>query len=540
MDWKVLLLVVLIVTPTALAAAGGANTTHADPAPTPKPGPWPPPPANATNASAPANATAPAKGAPRGPASGYEPTVASPGVRDWLGFKGDAQRTGGTGARAPASPVRDWEATGTSGYGIAAEPVVAHNLVVFAGLDRKVHAVHGATGFPQWEAEVPGHVLAAPAVAEDVLLVASLDGTLSAFQLATGAPRWNVSVGDHVSGAPLVANGVVYVVGEGGRAWAFEVPTGKARWNRTLGPIHGGVAPMLAGSRLIVGQDDGRVVALQILTGATLWSTDVGAPVTATPLQVAGRVLVPHLGLSALDAETGRVLWKRPADGFIVSSPAFGLGMLVYGDPSEPGVVGADALTGEVKWRAPLQVFVTTPPVAAGDLAIVASKDGTISALRLRNGTAVWQVDAGERMSVAPVVTEGRILAARVDGTVRLFTDASRPEAAAEAETPQGGGGNGFVGLLPIFAAIAAPYFGIKRLRDRMHRQAVEAAKPPEAPAPSVAPAPAQQGALRVGCPQCACRFGIDLQRERVVRCPACRMRFEVRRRAATTPREGE
>jgi outer membrane protein assembly factor BamB len=525
MRWIPLLLVVLLAAP-ALAGAPAGNATKGEPAPTPAPGPWPPP--------APANNTTAVPAARGTPAGAYEPTVTSPGVREWTGFKGDALRTGATAAHLPLDPVKRWDASGTAGYGIAAEPVVTHGLVVWGALDRKVHAVDANTGFPQWSADLPGRVMGSPAVAEDTLLVATLDGTLTALRLTDGTERWHRTLGDRIGAAPLTANGVVYVVGETGHVAAFEVPSGAPRWNRTLTGVAGGVAPLLIGGRLVVAQLDGTVVALQALTGTTLWTASVGGPVLATPVGVGNRVVVPTLGLVALDAESGRKAWSRPAVMLVRSSPAFGQGMLVYGDPEEPGVIGADAYTGEPRWRAHLTVFVTSPATIARDAAVVASKDGTFTAMQLRNGTILWQRDAGERMSVAPVVFDGRVLVARTDGTVRLFADESTVVAEDGGIPAATGGGNGLLGLLPVFAVLALPYFGVRHLRDRMHRQGQPSrasAALAEQPTANPAARPVD-GTARVACPRCACKFGVDPRRDRIVACPACGARAAVRRRA--------
>lgn len=529
MRWALLVLAVLLA--PGLASGHGSEShpegTHGESgaqlAPEPKPGPWPPP-ANASAAEG--SATPPPPPAPE-PAALYEPTVASPATRQWLGFKGDALRTGATLAQAPLAPERRWDA-GQPGPGVLATPVVAHNLVVFAGLNRRVQAVDLATGFPQWSVELPAMALAAPAVAEDTLLVAAGNGTLVALELASGRERWRSELGARTSAAPLVVNGLVYAASEAGRVVALGLRDGSLRWSRSLPPLESLVAPTWAAGRLVVGDASGRVHALHALTGQSLWSVDIGTPVTSTPVGVGPRIVVPTLGLKALEVETGRVAWSRPAGAFVRSSPAYHLGVLAYGGADAPGVEAVNAFTGEALWAVPTRLYVRAAPTIAREHVVAAAEDGSLLAIWLRNGTVLWTLDAGERMQASPVVLDGMLLAARMDGVVRLFAD---PEAsAAEAALPQAApAGNGLVGLLPIFGALAAPYVVLRRLHARMLRRVEEAAR---AAAPAGAVAPLRGGAagvVRVACPRCTCRFGAEPRHLSIAACPACGAKLVVR-----------
>lgn len=515
MQWELALLVLFLA--PGLAAAHGtephANATHE----ATQPGPWPP-----------ANDSAPAQ-RPTGlpPPGAYEASVPGPGIREWLVFKGDAMRTGSSGAVAPRAPEKAWDAKGTLGTGIVAPPVVAHGLVVFAGLDRKVHAVDGITGLTQWTADLPAMAFASPAVADDKVLVAAADGTLLALDLLSGGERWRVALGGRTTASPLLVSGVVYAATEAGRVVALDVGDGKLRWNRTMPPMEDLVSPMWTAGRLILGDRLGNVHALHPLTGQLLWSSDVGAPVTATPVGVGYRILVPALGLKSLEADTGRVAWSKPAGAFVRSSPAVRNGVLVYGDPEEPGLVAASVLNGERLWRVPTRLEVRSPPVIAGDVAIAASEDGMLVAAVLRNGTVLWSLDAGERTKSAPVVVDGRVVVGRVDGVLRMFADPEAPSVAPGGPATAAQGGNGLLGLLPVLAVLGLPYLGARLWLRRMRARAAQ----PEPAPPAPRPAPRGTGPVRVACPRCACRFGVEPRHHAIVECPACGLKSVVRRK---------
>lgn len=534
-----LLLAALLLAPLAQGHAGvhAGEEAHAADEGGLQPGAWPPPNGTAADQTQAPRSTAPASALP--PVA-FDPTVASPATRDWYAFKGDPGRTGANGAKAPLMPERRWDAAGTVGVGIFAPPVVGHGLVVFAGLDRKVHAVDGASGFKQWEQPLPAMVYASPTIAEDKVLVQAVNGTLLAFDLRNGTERWRAELGEKTSASPLVVNGVAYTVTEPGTVYALDIGDGKTRWNRTLAPVQSTVAPLFVSGRLIVGDARGFVHGLHALTGQTLWTASVGAPVTATPVAAGKQVVVPTFGLRGLEVESGRVLWTKALAGFVRSSPAYQAGVLVFGDPEGPGIVGANALNGERLWRVPTRLFVRSAPTIAQDVAVVAADDGSLFALRLRNGTVLWTLDAGERMRASPVVLDGKVFAARMDGVLRLFADPEVETAVAEAGA--GPSRNGLLELLPVFLVLALPYAGLKVLRERMRRAALEPAPPldafePPATARDAAEQAARRGFVRATCPRCACHFGVAPRHHAVVQCPGCGLRSEVRRkRAAERP----
>ena len=158
-------------------------------------------------------------------------------------------------------------------------------------------------------------------------------------------PVWTFSTGsrrDHQS-PPIVNDGRMFVTtpldGGGVQVLALEAATGDLLWRyaREL-PAHAqmhrnkvnrGVA--LYGDKVYVGTGGAHVVALEAVTGALAWEQPVADPsvgyyITMAPLTVAGKVMVGVSGggygirgfVTALDAETGREVWKThtvPAPG---------------------------------------------------------------------------------------------------------------------------------------------------------------------------------------------------------------------------------
>ena len=91
---------------------------------------------------------------------------------------------------------------------------------------------------------------------------------------------------------PIVSRGVRYVA-MGGRVHATDARTGAELWVRRYAAKKttrsmGSVA--LAGSQLVVSSRSGKIFGLDIDTGYTLWSYDLGRQVVAQPIIAKGWV----------------------------------------------------------------------------------------------------------------------------------------------------------------------------------------------------------------------------------------------------------
>jgi outer membrane protein assembly factor BamB len=95
-------------------------------------------------------------------------------------------------------------------------------------------------------------------------------------------------------------------------------------------------SPALAAGKLFIGRDDGAVFALDLRTGARVWSKATGGAVIGSPAlaKVAGTPLTAYIGsydryLYAFDAADGDVRWRYDVKGPIPGTPTV-IGTTVY------------------------------------------------------------------------------------------------------------------------------------------------------------------------------------------------------------------
>ena len=164
---------------------------------------------------------------------------------------------------------------------------------------------------------------------------------------------------------PLVKDGVMYMVTGNDDVFALNAKTGEILWRRwssidpkisvvCCGWLSRGLA--MGEGMLFVGQLDANVVALDIKTGREVWKTAIedwrnGYSITSAPLYYEGIVYSGISGgelgirgrLTALDAKTGRILWRA----YTVPGPGE-IGSDTWPAPSE-----AEMPRGSPIWNTP-------------------------------------------------------------------------------------------------------------------------------------------------------------------------------------------
>jgi alcohol dehydrogenase (cytochrome c) len=168
-------------------------------------------------------------------------------------------------------------------------------------------------------------------------------------------PAWSFSFGGEKQrgqqSQPLVHNGKMFVTGSYSRAFAVDAKTGKKLWEYNH-RLPEGILPCcdvinrggaLFENLFIFGTLDGRLVALDQVTGKVAWNEKVGeyadgVSITNAPFIAKGMVITGMAGgefgvvgnVSARDAKTGKLIWVRPTVE----------GHMGYKDGKENGISG--------------------------------------------------------------------------------------------------------------------------------------------------------------------------------------------------------
>lgn len=229
---------------------------------------------------------------------------------------------------------------------------------------------------------------------------------------------------------PAIVNGKAFIAGSSGKVKAVDVNSGKSLWEISVGaPVSSGLGAN--GSALFIGTTDGYIWALRQLDGRVLWKKPVISLVLAIPAANNEVVIVKTESgaVAAFAVTSGDVLWRHDHQepSFVLhgsSSPKIAGHSVLCGFAD--GVVEAlDLESGHVMWEQKIvtsgsntsMLDIIADPVVSGDLVYVVSYYGSLAALNIKTGEIVWQKPLSSSAGLA--VADQRVYV--VDTSDHLF-----------------------------------------------------------------------------------------------------------------------
>ena len=176
----------------------------------------------------------------------------------------------------------------------------------------------------------------------------------------------------------------------------------KSRWSRGVGDGQGEglykINPVLVDDTLYVASAEGEVAAIDAEAGRVRWKRDLDLALSGGVSHHQGSIFVgTSEGLvMRLSASDGSEVWRAGVSGEVLSAPQ-GDGRYVVAQTYDGKLVGFDYETGEARWTYTSDVPVLTlrgtgTPMILGDNAIAGFADGKVVAINLRSGNVAWEV----------------------------------------------------------------------------------------------------------------------------------------------------
>lgn len=377
-------------------------------------------------------------------------------------------------------------ATTFRGSELLASPVVADGVAVAVDLHGGIHALDATDGHVLWEAAAGSDVQAAPAAVRGRLFVPTSANQLLAFRLADGALLWMRDLGGtglsspaavdgdvvvapqrhlvRLSGAtgdvvwqtadllddlgnssPAIDGGLVVAGSDGGHAYAFDVATGDARWSYVAGGVVHPAAPLIWNGHVYLagGGATASVQALDADTGAALPGWPIQLPDWAP--DVAGTLVWRQRAVSSLMAAGGLLMLQTRQDDALDTNGDGATDQTL----SRESVVALDPGDGTRIWDHPLarvqfsdpnqvpKFFICPTPAGfpASDgsalAAVASSLSPLLSVLDVESGTELVRHAAAGATLASPVVANGRLVNAALNGvTEGLLSSDNHPPAA--------------------------------------------------------------------------------------------------------------
>ncbi|MFC7705050.1 PQQ-binding-like beta-propeller repeat protein [Plastorhodobacter daqingensis] len=338
-------------------------------------------------------------------------------------------------------------------FRITADPVVAANRVFTLDARATVTAT-GLDGSTLWSRDLtpPGERTprasgGALAYGEGRLYVTTGYGRLVALDPATGAEIWTQRFAAPVTAAPTIAGGTVYVVAADNTAWALDAANGRERWQLsgtpTTAAFVGGPAPAVTDRVALLPYSSGELVAVLRNSGSRLWGTTVAGSrpgrawagvtdITGDPVVQGETVFVGNASgrVMALDLATGAQRWAAREGAY---GPVWPAGDSLFLVSDEGQLVRLDASSGARIWAADLPYFTDTRerrrneivahygPVLAGGRLWLAGNDGMLRAFDPVAGGLVTEVAIPGGAAANPVVVNGTMYVVGGNGQLHAF-----------------------------------------------------------------------------------------------------------------------
>lgn len=334
---------------------------------------------------------------------------------------------------------------------------------------------------PVWETRLPARVhRAAPVLCQGGLILSLQDdddGTESGLcrvDLDDGSIVWHCRTDSAIRNSAAAADGALFAMSDCGRLWSLEAGTGEVRWHAdTPGFPERWMAgsPAVADGVVYAGAKSG-YGACDSRTGEQLWfrrfsgTLDLIADPTGdkwgawfTPI-VWGQLLiclVPRRALTALDRESGRIVWERPlpvSQDWWASPILAGDAVVSGGEPNH--LIAVRARDGGVLFdervldESALANNYVTGLAAGGPLLYAGSGDGKVIACDLDTGKVRWEFQTGEALLdmapqrrgastvlARPVIHGGKVVVCGADGVVyHLNADSGDCEGTTQFAAP--------------------------------------------------------------------------------------------------------
>jgi outer membrane protein assembly factor BamB len=344
-------------------------------------------------------------------------------------------------------------------------PAIDNGLVFAANHKGEILAVALDTGHDVWVKKLKLPISAGPAAGFGMVVAGTSKGDVIALDGASGKELWRVRVNSEILSAPAISENVVVLRSVDGRLHGLDSRNGKTLWSVEQQvprlSLRGTAIPIVAKDFAISGFDNGKVMAVSLTTGDTIWDTALASP-------------------------RGRTELDRLVD---IDSAVRVVGENVFaaGFQGRTAMLALDS--GQLWWSHDMSSYRGLAVDA--DNLYVTQSDGVVVAMRQRDGAEIWRNEKLKRRGLStPIVTVSAVAIADYQGYVH-WLDKSTGELVAREHITKQRVSNPPVGADDTIVVLTDG--GTLTAYKATPRVAPAAPSAPAAsPAPAIAPAPAE------------------------------------------------
>ncbi len=316
-------------------------------------------------------------------------------------------------------------------------PYVSDGVVYVADSAGNVRAMDQASGKTVWTESL--NVRLGSGISGDGMrvFVSSIDGEIYALDAANGDVQWQRAASSEVLTPVSAGFSSVVVRSADGRIVSLDPETGDERWSTTHTPpaltINGYSQPLLLDGGVLLGLDDGRLLALNLSNGNTIWETVVSLPsgrseverlvdIDANILTDAEAIYVVNYRgkLARIEPARGQVQWAIPMSSTVGIAQSDNLIVVV----DEFDVIhGVSKNDGRVIWsQEATKGRRLGQPIVSNNAVLVGDSEGVLHGLALDDGRLIARNTQFDSAVGDPVLADNTVFVQFTDGSVSALT----------------------------------------------------------------------------------------------------------------------
>lgn len=318
---------------------------------------------------------------------------------EWPMFMRDAGRTGLLRTGSSFNNIKPGYALARFQGARLEHCIATDGKSIYAPLGNKLVKYYVAEKKEVWSRQLDEKIFTAPVVGGGIVVVGLDKGKVAAIDIKSGTVKWTFE--DEKAGVISMGDNVMDI---------FKSIKERKIPKKEAPPID--AVPALGKSRVFVLSPSRNVFALNNSDGSVLWETALGeaSPTTVSlkgsAVLVSGDVIAVSCGegaAAALNASSGKILWKYPKDMFYVGEDGAPMAAdnktLVLQDRDRQ-IAALDLKSGKLKWRKALfsqryAAYICHPMIH--DDKLFAGMGDSLGCFEIETGTRIWGVRVEQR-----------------------------------------------------------------------------------------------------------------------------------------------
>lgn len=251
-----------------------------------------------------------------------------------------------------------------SGKRIVGTPAVSKGIVVFGSADCKIYGLDAQNGNLLWTVEAAEPVLGAVTIENGIAYIGASDHTFRAVNIRTGEVKWAFAgVRGYIETKPLVTDNKVIFGAWDNTLYALNKADGKELWKWTGGltRMHfspAAVWPVAADGKVFITDPQRAMTAINIETGNTVWRTFQSMVRETIGLsedkeRIYSKTMNDSIVCYSTKGDQPHKLWASNVGFGYEHAPSMQVEKngVVFGSTKEGLIFALEATTGKVLWK---------------------------------------------------------------------------------------------------------------------------------------------------------------------------------------------